>query len=189
MLTFETWCQMIRGRNDTVSFKQNANWQIRRGLMACHKHCEDTKIMWQSHYGGTWWRKEQAGRRPDSWVAHRCLEQAGIWCLGRRVLLFGPRTAMLRRCERGLWNDEFHEPVEDAGSSSQGRSKLPRTPVPARWPQALLFPSCILCSRRYKRARTSTHQRPYVTTMGTNNASVECACTPSQTPSCPEKPH
>jgi len=24
-----------------------------------------------------------------------------------RVLLFGPRTAMLRRCERGLQNDEF----------------------------------------------------------------------------------
>jgi len=71
----------------------------------------------------TWWRKEQAGRRPNSWVARRCLERAGIWCLSRRVLLLGPRTAMLRRCERGLWNDEFHEPVEDAGSSSQGRCR------------------------------------------------------------------
>ena len=40
------------------------------------------------------------------------------------------------------------------------------------------FPSCILCLCRYKRARTSTHQRRYVTTMGTDNASVECACTP-----------
>ena len=47
---------------------------------------------------------------------------------------------------------------------------LPRTPVPARGPQALLFPSCILCSRRYKRVRTSMHQERYVMTMGTENA-------------------
>jgi len=69
----------------------------------------------------SWCRTEQADSRPDSWVACCCLEQAGIWCLGWRELLFGPRMAMLRRCEGGgLWNDEFHEPVEDAGSSSRG---------------------------------------------------------------------
>jgi len=28
--------------------------------------------------------------------------------------------AMLRRCECGLRNDEYHEPAEDAGSSSEG---------------------------------------------------------------------
>jgi len=70
--------------------------------------------------GGTWWRTEQVGSHPDSWVDRHCLERAGIRCLGWRVLLFGPRMAMIRRCECGLWNDEFHEPAEDAGSSSRG---------------------------------------------------------------------
>jgi len=33
---------------------------------------------------------KRAGRQPPSWVARRCLERAGTWCLGQRVLLFVP---------------------------------------------------------------------------------------------------
>ena len=80
------------------------------------------------------------------------------------VLLFGPRTAMPRRCECGLRNDEFHEPVADAGSSSLGRCQGRQCPRDDRRP---CFSHRILCSRRYKLALTSTHQRRYVMTMGT----------------------
>jgi len=47
---------------------------------------------------------------------------AGVcFCLNKSTRR--PRTAMPRRCEYGLRNDEFHEPVEDAGASSRGRCR------------------------------------------------------------------
>ena len=42
--------------------------------------------------------------------------------------------AILRRCEGGLRNDEFHEPVEDAGSSSWGRCRGRQCPHDDRRP-------------------------------------------------------
>ena len=66
--------------------------------------------------------------------ARHCLERAGIRCLGWRVFLFGPRMTMLRRCEGGLRNDEFHEPVEDAGSSSRGHRRRRQCPRDDRRP-------------------------------------------------------
>jgi len=60
--------------------------------------------------------------------------------------------AMPRRCERGLRNDEFYEPVEDAGSSSRWRCTGRQCPRDDRRP-------CF--SHRVSSARgvTSLHQR------------------------------
>jgi len=55
------------------------------------------------------------------------------------VLLFGPRTAMPRRCECGLRNDEFHKPVEDAGSSSRGRCRGRQCPRDDRRPFPIVY--------------------------------------------------
>jgi len=109
--------------------------------------------------------------------ARRCLERAGIRCLGWRVFLFGPRMTMLRRCEGGLRNDEFHEPVEDAGSSSRGHCRGRQCPRDDRRP---CFSHRV--SESSARGVTSVHGHQHindvdVTTMGTNNVSVECACT------------
>jgi len=110
-----------------------------------------------------WWRKEQAGSHLDSWVARRWLEWSGIWCLGWRghgraqpeqKLLFGLCTAMPRRCERGLRNDEFHEPVEDAGSSSRGRCWGRQCPRDDRRP---CFSHCVSSARGITSVRR--HQR------------------------------
>jgi len=50
----------------------------------------------------------------------------------------------------------------------------------------LAFP--IVCPPALGVTSLRWHQQHYITTMGTDNSSVECPCTPSQTPSCPEKP-
>ena len=88
----------------------------------------------KSTLAGTCWARTLKKNSRLAVPARRCLERAGIRCLGWRVFLFGPRMTMLRRCEGGLRNDEFHEPVEDAGSSSRGHCRGRQCPRDDRRP-------------------------------------------------------
>ena len=102
-----------------------------------HKNAETLK--WQPSAAWVMQRKaagdEKESGSPSSRVACHCLEWAGTWCLGWRVLFFGLRTAMLRCCERGLCSGGCRHVKPEA---------LLRMPAPAWWQQALRLLLCIL---------------------------------------------
>jgi len=140
----------------------------------------------------SWLRTEQSGSRPDTWVPPRCLERAGIWCLGWRVLLYGPRMTMLRRCEGGLRNDEFHKLGEDAGSSSWGHCRGYQCPHDDHSPcfsHRASSPRGVTSVTACKNINTSTTLTSWQWEPTTYQLIVTVPVTPSQTPPFCKKPH
>jgi len=90
-------------------------------------------------------------------------------------------------CSNWRCNDEFHEPVEDTGSSSQGRCRGRQCPRDDRRPcfSNRVSSACGVTSVRGHQRINDVKSRQWEPTM--HQLSVPAP--PSQTSSCPEKPH